>query len=299
MESALSFQTKLLPYSDLTDGRPTIYLTSRQLLERVLEHPGCQFAPAHLFNPYFSSLGSKENHPSLQELFGDLAPHISLVEMGLTSNPGMCRRLSDLDAYGLLACSDAHSPEKIGREYTLIETIDDFDSLFAALCDKTGRMLRGTVKFPIERTRYFLNYCSRCKDSYSGIVCPKCKNGLAVGSRDRVRFLADRESPDAIEGEPQAVTLLPLHQILSDAFHVRPENKKIEFLYSRLISLAGNERFILTEATYDVLAEASISDVASSILKWRKSAGPRFAERESFNDKAPRRSDGQTFFSFE
>ena len=105
-----------------SDGRPILGLDSRDLLESLLEaDPACKLIPAHIWTPWFSLLGSKSGFDSVEECYGDLTPHIFAVETGLSSDPPMNWRLSQLDGYALVSNSDAHSPEKLGREATLFE----------------------------------------------------------------------------------------------------------------------------------------------------------------------------------
>ncbi len=111
-------------------------------------------------NPYFSCLGAIERRRTLAESFGDAVPSLLAVETGLTSTPDMCGRVSSLDGLGLFSCSDAHSPENIGRECVILETAPGYDAMFAAI--RTGDGVRELLKFPLERTRYYRNRCSAC-----------------------------------------------------------------------------------------------------------------------------------------
>jgi len=52
LESARRFRERILSFGDFNDGRPTLTLNSRQLLEAVLAHgEDSHLAPAHIFNP--------------------------------------------------------------------------------------------------------------------------------------------------------------------------------------------------------------------------------------------------------
>ena len=105
-----------------SDGRPILGLDSRDLLEIVLDtDPACHLIPAHIWTPWFSLLGSKSGFDSVAECFADLTPHIFALETGLSSDPPMNWRVSGLDRYTLVSNSDAHSPEKLGREANLFD----------------------------------------------------------------------------------------------------------------------------------------------------------------------------------
>ncbi|RYZ15400.1 MAG: hypothetical protein EOP49_53125, partial [Sphingobacteriales bacterium] len=122
------------------DGRPTISLPSRDLLEIVLETPGAQahLVPAHAWTPWFSTLGSKGGYDSIDECFRDLSPYIFALETGLSSDPAMNRRWSQLDRLTMLSSSDAHSPQKLGREANLFNTEPGYEHMFEAIKTQNG-----------------------------------------------------------------------------------------------------------------------------------------------------------------
>ena len=100
-----------------SDGRPILGLDSRHLLEITLASgPDAYLVPAHVWTPWFAVLGSKSGFDSVEECYGDLAPHIFAVETGLSSDPPMNWRVSRLDRFTLVSNSDAHSPPMLGRE---------------------------------------------------------------------------------------------------------------------------------------------------------------------------------------
>lgn len=106
-----------------SDGRPILGLSCRDLLEIMLETcPDGIFVPAHIWTPHFSMFGACSGFDTVEECFGDLAPHIHAVETGLSSDPPMNWRLSALDRFQLISNSDAHSPAKLGREANLLDT---------------------------------------------------------------------------------------------------------------------------------------------------------------------------------
>jgi len=89
--------------------------------------------PAHIWTPWFSALGAKSGFDAIDECYGDLAPYIPAIETGLSSNPPMNWALSSLDRFSIISNSDAHSPEKLGREATVIQMDMSFSSLAKAL----------------------------------------------------------------------------------------------------------------------------------------------------------------------
>ena len=69
----------------------------------------------------------------VEECFGDLAGEIFALETGLSSDPPMNWRVSNLDRYTLVSNSDAHSPQKLAREATCFDCDLSYDAIFAAL----------------------------------------------------------------------------------------------------------------------------------------------------------------------
>jgi DNA helicase-2/ATP-dependent DNA helicase PcrA len=256
---------KLKRYGDLSEGRPAVNLTSRQLFEMALEIEGCHFAPAHVMNPYFSSLGSEEEHHRLDELFGDLQPHLLAVETGLTSIPTMCRRISSLDTHALFSNSDAHSLENIGREFTILETKPGYEPMIAAIADKSTP--RELYKFPLSLTRYFLNWCGHCKEAFDDTSCPRCRQKLITGSRDWLGVIADLSEP---AGKPEHfTTLLPLITLLAKAFGLTVKSAKVKSYWERMLQHLGSERYILTMADEDELRRLCLPHIAEAILDQR------------------------------
>lgn len=76
------------------------------------------FIPAHIFTP-FKSLYGKGVKKSLSEVFDPA--QIDAVELGLSSDTDMVRNIEEIKSYPFLTNSDAHSLEKIAREYNALQ----------------------------------------------------------------------------------------------------------------------------------------------------------------------------------
>ena len=113
-------------------------------------------------------LGSKSGFDTVSDCFDDLTPHIFALETGLSSDPPMNRRLSMLDEYTLVSSSDAHSPQKLMREATLLETEPTYDALFAALKSGDPTHFKGTLEFSRKR---------------ANIISTATVSAISVGSR--------------------------------------------------------------------------------------------------------------------
>lgn len=63
-----------------SDGRPTLGLSSHDLLAKLLEiDPRAFLVPAHIWTPWFSLYCSNSGFDSIEECFGDLSPEIFAV----------------------------------------------------------------------------------------------------------------------------------------------------------------------------------------------------------------------------
>jgi DNA helicase-2/ATP-dependent DNA helicase PcrA len=280
LDSAWRFRERMMLFGDLQEGRPTLAFDSRQLLAAVIAHDeGCRLAPAHVFNPWYSSLGSVSGEKTLTDVFGEYAPKVVAAEMGLTSIPPMCRRVSDLDRQALFCCSDAHSLENLGREYTLMNIVPSFTVLFDALRTGSGDRIHGFVKFPLERTRYYRNRCGVCKKSFDGKTCPRCGRPLAMGSRDRLEVIANRSKPSETSNAPPCRQLLPLSYVIAEQMGVARDSKSVRRHYARLLDALGDERRILTEATQNEIADAGTPQLARAIVAQRTSPPRQLPEK--------------------
>jgi DNA helicase-2/ATP-dependent DNA helicase PcrA len=280
-EAVQRFRERLVPLGDLREGRPTLALDSHRLLALVLEQgDGCHLAPAHVFNPWYSSLGSVSGGRTLEDVFGDSAAQLIAVETGLTSTPMMCRRMATLDRHGLFCCSDAHSLENLGRECLLLDIQPDYSELFAALREGTGPRVRGMIKFPIERTRFYRNRCGICRKSFDGTKCPRCGRTLAIGSRDRLETIASRPAPLFPDGTPPCLQILPLAYVIAELMGVARDSKGVRRICDRVINAVGHERHVLAEASYEELAEVGTPQLARALIAQRTHPPQRFPETD-------------------
>ena len=260
-----------------SDGRPILGLDSRHLLEIALESgPGSYLVPAHIWTPWFAALGSKSGFDAIDECYGDLAPHIFAVETGLSSDPPMNWRVSSLDRFRLVSNSDAHSPEKLGREVCVFDTDLDYFALRRAL--ETGEGYEGTLEFFPEEGKYHLDGHRTCNVRLSpGETreregrCPACGKPLTVGVMHRVEDLADRPekvAPPATAGTMQS--LIPLPEILSEIHQVGPKSKRVARHYESLLGRLGPELQLLNSLPLEDITPAASSLVTEAISRLRR-----------------------------
>ena len=260
-----------------SDGRPILGLDSRHLLEIALESgPGSYLVPAHIWTPWFAALGSKSGFDAIDDCYGDLAPHIFAVETGLSSDPPMNWRVSSLDRFRLVSNSDAHSPEKLGREVCVFDTELDYFALRRAL--ETGQGYEGTLEFFPEEGKYHLDGHRNCQvrlhpgetRAHEG-RCPACGKPLTVGVMHRIEDLADRPeeaAPPETAGTMQS--LVPLPEILSEIHQVGPKSKRVAQHYESLLGQLGPELQLLDTLPLEDIAPAASSLVTEAVSRLRK-----------------------------
>ncbi|WP_302413116.1 UvrD-helicase domain-containing protein [uncultured Desulfovibrio sp.] len=262
LEDAERLSLRLAQIGNLaSDGRPILGLDSRDLLEILLEcAPNGVMIPAHVWTPWFALFGSKSGFDRLEDCYGDLSEHIFALETGLSSDPAMNRMVSALDGYALISNSDAHSGANLGREANLFAGRPSYAGLFAALRavarrqDQSGQDCRflGTVEFYPDEGKYHLDGHRAChvvleprEARELGDICPVCGKPLTVGVLHRVLDLADREAPAALAREPEARSVIPLPEVLSEILGVGPASRKVRERYAALLQALGPELDIL------------------------------------------------------
>jgi DNA helicase-2/ATP-dependent DNA helicase PcrA len=259
----------------LSDGRPILGITSRNLLEIVMEGSENAFLiPAHIWTPWFSVLGSKSGFDSIAECYLDLEPHIFAVETGLSSDPPMNWRVKSLDRYHLVSNSDAHSADKLGREATIFDTTLDYHALRRAMA--TGEGLLGTVEFFPEEGKYHLDGHRDCNVVLSpeetrelGGICPVCKRPLTVGVLSRVEDLADRPEGEKPGSARPFYSLIPLTEILGEIMQVGSTSRKVSAAYERLIARLGGELPLLADVDTDEIRAVAGETLALAVSRMR------------------------------
>ncbi len=279
LDAVARFQARLEQIGNIrSDGRPILGLDSRDLLEIVLETDDrCHLIPAHIWTPWFSMLGSKSGFDTVEECFGDLTDHIFALETGLSSDPPMNWRVSDLDGYTLVSNSDAHSPPKLAREATLFDTERTYDALFQAMKSGDPATLKGTIEFFPEEGKYHHDGHRKCGISWTPKVtlahdglCPVCGKPVTVGVLHRVEELADREEGGKPARTHPFHSLIPLPEIISELVGVGVNSKRVQREFFRLLGALGSELDILQELPLDEIAAVGGERLAQGIGRMRR-----------------------------
>ena len=263
-----------------SDGRPILGIASRDLLEIVLEAGGdTVLIPAHIWTPWFSVLGAKSGYDTMEECFDDLAEQIFAVETGLSSDPPMNWLCSFLDGYTLISNSDAHSPEKLGREANLFDSDLSYPGIIAAMRGDSLHKFLGTIEFFPQEGKYHLDGHRKCgicwtpqeTAKYRGI-CPVCGKKVTVGVLNRVMQLADRVDPELRANKHLFYSLTPLKNLIAEIKGVGPNSKEVNRHYEYLLEKGGAEFSILLDLSYDQIREVGDEILAEGIRRLRDRA---------------------------
>ncbi|HEY3417474.1 MAG TPA: UvrD-helicase domain-containing protein, partial [Armatimonadota bacterium] len=277
LEEAERFAERLERIGNIrSDGRPILGLDSRDLLEILLEvSPAAVLIPAHIWTPWFSVLGSKSGFDRIEDCYRDLAGHIFALETGLSSDPPMNWMVSHLDRYALVSNSDAHSPQKLGREANVFDCAMGYTAVMNALRRVTPGFW-GTLEFFPEEGKYHYDGHRKCDfvcapDESKRLHgrCPTCGGLLTLGVEYRVTELADRPKgtvpPEAFGYQ----SLLSLGAILGEMQETSATSKKALLQYDKLLSEVGPELYILRDAELAEIKAAGGELLALAIEKMR------------------------------
>ena len=289
--SAERFQKELLSRrANLgSDGRPIVGISSKDLLSLSLQaSEKALFIPAHAWTPWFGIYGSESGYDSMEDCFEDLTEYVYGIETGLSSDPAMNWRVTELDKKSILSFSDAHSLPNLGRESTVFseDLSGGYSGMFRAIREQK---IAGTLEFYPEEGKYHYTGHRNCNVKYTpedtkkkGTICPKCGRGLTVGVMERVEALADRGVGELGESRDEGVIksknldrpgyrmLVPLHQVIAEAFGNAPTSQRVLNEYKKLVTTLGGEIKVLTKVSLEEIAKISGEKIAEGVDRDRK-----------------------------
>src|SRR3989344_1769790 len=277
-KTAEKINTQLAKIGNLrADGRPILGLDAKELAKIVLDaDKDCAVIPAHAWTPWFAIFGSKSGFDSVEECFEEYSKHIYAIETGLSSDPAMNWRLSQLDKVALISNSDAHSPHKIGREANVFDTEINYQSIFDAIKYKDPKKFLYTIEFFPEEGKYHYDGHRLCNLSLSPAeskkynnICPRCAKPLVIGVLNRVEELADRPERFRPKNAIPFKSLIPLQEIIADSIGVSAASKEVLRLYNNLITNLGTEFDILLEKGREEIEKNSLPEIAEGVLRVR------------------------------
>jgi len=261
-----------------SDGRPICGINCPELVELVKGVDSqAEIIPAHIWTPWFSLFGSMSGFDSVEECFKDQAKHIFALETGLSSNPSMNWRLSQLDKYTLVSNSDSHSfwPWRIGREANIFEMDKlTYDEYIKIMKEKDPKRFIQTIEVDPSYGKYHYDghrACGVCLEPKDALknrnMCPKCGRQLTIGVLHRIEELADRPEGSIPENAIPFKSLIPLSEIISNVMGVnQPFSRKVWAEHTKLMKALGSEFNVLLDASRDGLSEIVGGKLADAII---------------------------------
>ncbi|MED1863584.1 endonuclease Q family protein [Fictibacillus nanhaiensis] len=247
----------------LTPRMKNIHLSSQRMygsareLQKFVKNLGGLFIPAHIFTP-FKSLYGKGVGSSLTEVLDPAM--IDGVELGLSSNTEMASRLEELSSFTFLTNSDAHSLEKIAREYQMLSLKEpSFKEFKMALQNKNGREIIANYGLNPYLGKYYNSVCESCLEVYlpTNENCVKCgRRKFIKGVNDRINELQGTGSTKNNVNRPPYIHQIPLEFIPG----LGPKS------LLKLREAIGTDMDIIHSSTQDQLKEIVKPAIAEQIL---------------------------------
>ncbi|TRO49097.1 DNA helicase UvrD [Candidatus Bathyarchaeota archaeon] len=283
LEVITQINSALEKYGNLnSDGRPILKISCVDLVEKIMDVSKDNLIfPAHIWTPWFGILGAFSGFNNIEDCYQDMIKYIYAIESGLSSDPPMNWRLSNLDKFTLLSNSDCHSfwPWRIGREANVFDLEKlSYREVIGAIKNKPAQKLKFTIETDPGYGKYHWTGHRNCKISLSpkqakrfNNICPVCRKKLTKGVEQRVDELADQPINRKPKNAPSFLRLLPLSNIITEVLNVgSPSTQAVWKIYSELIRNFHNEYFVLIEAPRDDLLKIVDFPIANAILKVRE-----------------------------
>ncbi len=261
-----------------SDGRPIVGIAAAELARMVFDiDENCMIVPAHIWTPWFSVFGSMSGFDRIEDCFEEQTPKIFACETGLSSDPAMNWRLSALDKFTLISNSDAHSPQKIGREANVFNCELDYKTIREVLRTKDNSRFLYTIEFFPEEGKYHFDGHRLCGIRWSPKEtrehngrCSKCGKPVTVGVVNRVENLADRPEGFRPEDAIPFKSFIPLDEIIADAKGIGKASIEVAREYRAAVAKFGTEFEILRRAPKEDLLKGLPARVAEGVLRVRQ-----------------------------
>jgi uncharacterized protein (TIGR00375 family) len=211
-----------------------------------------------------------------------MTKYIRALETGLSSDPPMNWRLSELDKFTLVSNSDCHSfwPWRMGREANVFEFERvNYKEVTEAIQTKDTKRFKYTIETDPAYGKYHWTGHRNCNVSLSPAearklrnICSVCGRRLTEGVEQRVEELADRPVDFKSEKSPGFMRLMPLSEIIAAVLNVdSPATQAIWKIYGPLIEKFGDEYRVLIDASKEALSAAVVDQrIAEAIVKVRE-----------------------------
>ncbi|WP_096202326.1 endonuclease Q family protein [Bacillus sp. FJAT-45350] len=251
----------------LKDRMKNISLSSQRIYEKgivlqkkVKELNGL-FIPAHVFTPH-KSLYGKGVETSLSEVFDP--DMIDAIELGLSSDTNMVQNIEELKRVPFLSNSDAHSLEKIAREYQIIRMREPvFSELRKALLLQDNRGVVANYGLDPRLGKYYFTSCEACftpvyeESNKHDFLCSICGyKRYTMGVLQRIGQLTSEKVDN---NRP------PYHHQIPLEYIPKLGPKTLEKLRNKF----GTDMSIIHDATLEELEKVCTKEVAKRIIKAR------------------------------
>lgn len=262
----------------VSDGRPILGIDAAELARIVFDSDeNCMVVPSHMFTPWFSLFGSMSGFDRIEDCFEEQAPRIFAGETGLSSDPSMNWRISQLDRITLISNSDSHSPQRIGREANVFNCELDYKTIREVLKTKDKKRFLYTIEFFPEEGKYHFDGHRLCgvrlspkETKQNNGICPKCGKKVTVGVMNRVDQLADRPEGFVPDNAIPFKNLISFDEIIAETRGVAKGSVAVERDYRSYLAKFGTEFEILLKASKEDLLKGLPPKVTEGVLRVRE-----------------------------
>ena len=255
------------------DGRPIFKVPGDEFVREMMKISSeIEIIPAHIWTPWFGLFGSMSGFDSLKECFKEQFDNIHAIETGMSSDPEMNWRISELEDKAIVSFSDAHSfwPFRLGREATIFKKTDSYKEIIEQIRNKTFLATIETDpaygKYHWDGHRNCAFSCSPEKSKELGDICPICQKKLIVGVDSRVEQLASHASGFKLENSKPFHKLLPLHELISLAIGKNMQSVIVWRIYNSLIEYFENEFNILLKVSKEELITRQVNEMLIDLI---------------------------------
>jgi uncharacterized protein (TIGR00375 family) len=233
--------------------------TDAGTLAREVHQRGGVFVVHHAFTPHKGLYGN-----CVRRLSDMLDPSaVDAVELGLSADTDMADCVGELSSYTFLSNSDAHSLDKIAREYNALALHrPTFAEVKMALRRQHQRRVTANYGLDPRLGKYHRTYCKDCglfwAEKATQCVCGSTRH--VMGVYDRLVEIRDWDEPRHPPHRPPYVHQVPLEFVPG----LGPK------LRDRLLRAFPSEMYVLHKATREELANVVGERLAERIDNARR-----------------------------
>lgn len=151
-----------------------------------------------------------------------------------------------------------------------------FKELEKALKEREEKTISLNVGLNPKEGKYHCSACNNCFAKYSldeavklKWRCAKCSSPIKKGVKDRIKELADFDSPKAPSFRPKYLHMIPLAEIIQDSLKAKsPTTEKVQEIWKKFVEVFGTENKALIDASIEELKEVH-SPTAERISAFR------------------------------